>query len=376
VTPSIDPAKAPRLAYLALETPVPGQAAHTHIHEIILGLQANGWAVERFFATRSGASAGRSFAIRLADYVGVQRRLVRALPHVDVVFVRGHFMAFAAALWARAAGKVVVHEINGATEDVVVTYPWMRPFRAVMRHLQRWQLRAADAIFAVTPGLAEWARLEAGHDRVHLVPNGANVNLFTPEGPRHQVRGTYVVFVGGLVRWHGVGTMLAALRDEAWPPGVDLVIVGDGVERDRLVAAEGAEPRLCWLRRQDYAKVPDILRGALAALVPIEDPRGRSSRGVLPLKMYEAMACGVPVVATDLPGQSELVRDEGAGLVVPVGDPGALAGAVAALANDPGAARRMGAAGARAVRARHSWQHRADAIHSVLVGCLSQRSSA
>jgi glycosyltransferase involved in cell wall biosynthesis len=365
-----------RLAYVALETPVPGQAAHTHIHEIILGLQAKGWAVERFFATRSGASAGRSFPIRLADYVGVQRRLVRALAHVDVVFVRGHFMAFPAALWARAAGKVVVHEINGATEDVVVTYPWMRPFRAVMRHLQRWQLRAADAIFAVTPGLAEWARAEAGHDRVYLVPNGANANLFTPEGPRHRVSRPYVVFVGGLVRWHGIGTMLDALRHEVWPPDVDLVIVGDGIEREQLVAADGEEPRLCWLRRQDYAAVPGILRGALAALVPIEDPRGRSSHGVLPLKMYEAMACGVPVVVTDLPGQSELVRDEDAGLVIPVGDPGALARAVAALAADPDAARRMGAAGAAAIRARHSWQHRADAIHSVLLRNLDRERTA
>jgi glycosyltransferase involved in cell wall biosynthesis len=355
-----------RLAYLALEAPVPGQAVHTHAHEIIHGLEANGWTVKPFFATRSGAAAGRSIAVRLADYAALQARLIRVLARYDAVFIRGHFMAFPAALAARAARKPVVHEINGIVDEVIVTYPWMRRMRGIATALQRMQLRAADAVFAVTPGLAAWAQDEAGHDRVHVVPNGANVELFTPEGPRPPETSSYVVFVGGLVRWHGIGTMLAALRHAEWPPDVELVVVGDGIERGQLADAERHESRLRWLRRQDYAAVPIWLRGALAALVPIENTDGRSAHGVLPLKLFEAMACGVPVIATDLPGQGELVRTEAAGLVIPVGDPPALARAVAQLRADPEDARRMGQAGAKAVRERHSWRHRADAIDAVL----------
>jgi glycosyltransferase involved in cell wall biosynthesis len=363
-----------RLAYLALEAPVQGQAVHTHVHEIIHGLESNGWVVERFFASRSGASAGRSLATRLADYAFVQIRLICALPRFNALYIRGHFMALPAALAARAAGKIVVHEVNGVTDEIVVTYPWMRRVRRIVVNLQRIQFRMADALFAVTSGLADWAGKQAGHDSVYVVPNGANADLFTPDGPRYTGSSSYVVFVGGLVRWHGIGTMLSALRDEAWPAGVDLIVVGDGIERDQLASIEDGEPRLRWLRRQDYAAVPALLRGALGALVPIENPGGRSQAGVLPLKLFEAMACGVPVIATDLPGQGDIVRAEGAGLVVPVGDPSALANAVARLKADPNAARLMGLAGARAVRERHSWRHRADAVNAVLQQILQGRA--
>jgi glycosyltransferase involved in cell wall biosynthesis len=271
-----------RIAYLALEAPVQGHAVHTHVHEIVRGLEANGWTVEPFFASRSGASAGRSLATRLADYAAVQFRLIRALPRFDALFIRGHFMALPAALAAKAARKTVVHEVNGVTDEIIVTYPWMRRMRRIVVALQRVQFRMADALFAVTSGLAEWARKQAGHDKVHIVPNGANAELFTPDGPRYTGSSSYVIFVGGLVGWHGIGTMLSALRDQAWPAGVDLVVVGDGIERDQLARAEAGEPRLRWLRRQDYAAVPPLLRGALAALVPIDNPGGRSSAGVLP----------------------------------------------------------------------------------------------
>jgi glycosyltransferase involved in cell wall biosynthesis len=364
-----------RLAYLSLETPLPGQAVCTHVHEIIAGLEANGWTVERYFASRSGASARRSVAARLLDYSVLQTRVICALSRFDALYIRGHFMALPAALAARAARKVVVHEVNGVIDDVVVTYPWMRRLRSLAAALQRQQFRAADALIAVTPGLAAWAAEEAGHLRVHVVPNGANIDLFTPDGPRYTGFSNYVVFVGGLVRWHGITTMLAALQDKNWPPDVNLVIIGEGIEHDLLARAEPREPRLRWFRRQDYTTIPMFLRGALAALVPIENTAGRSDCGVLPLKLFEAMACGVPVIATDLPAQGDLVRSEEAGLVVPVGDASSLARAVATLRADPKLASRTGQAGARAVRERHSWPHRADAI-DIILRDLCRRSAS
>lgn len=367
------PSRPLRIGYLALETPIEGQAAYTHVHEIIRGLERRGNHVERFFASRSGASAGHSVLNRLVDYVRSNIQVIRALRRLDVVFVRGHFMAFPAAIVARAFRKIVVHEVNGTTDDLTVTYPWTQRVRYLIEWLQLIQLRTANAIFAVTPGLRSWASSAAKHDRVFLVPNAANTALFRPDGPTFVTDRPYVVFVGGLVRWHGIGTMLKALRHQAWPAGVDLVVAGDGIERKLLAEAEEREPRLRWLRHLRYESVPDLLRGATAALVPIEDPAGRSSRGVLPLKLYEAMACGVPVIVTDLPGQGDLVREEKAGLVIRPGDPAALAQAIALIVHDRELAQRMGANGARAARERHSWQQRADAINEVLIGCAQQR---
>ena len=354
-----------RLAYLSLETPRPGQASQTHIDEIIAGLRQSGWQVELFATTRGGASARTSFLQRLLDYGRVQLALGRRLREFDAVFVRSHFMALPLALWARRCKLPVVQEINGKPTDIGVTYPALKPFSPFFAWLYRTQYRMAAHLVAVTEGLAQWARAFAGHDRVSTVSNGANTELFTPEGPRADVTGRYVVFVGGLVAWHGVGAMLAALREPAWPADVRLVIVGDGIERGKVEAEKG-NPRLLWLGRQPYEAIPALLRGALAALCVIEDQDGRSAAGVAPLKLFEAMACGIPVIASDLPFQTEIVSQASAGLVVPSASPAAIAAAVRTLGESPDKARELGSNGAAYVVREASWQQRGHEIDLIL----------
>ena len=355
-----------RLGYLALEAPIPGHAPHTHVHEMIRELTALGWKVESYLASRSGASAGRFFVLRLFDYLILQARLICAFAKFDAIYVRAHFMALPAALAARIVGKPVVHEVNGNNRDLVVTYPGLRPLLSVIESLQRWQLRWADRVFAVTPQLAEWARQEAGHARVEVVSNAANTNLFRPDGDRFEFGKPYVVFIGGLVRWHGIDTMIAARNEPDWPENVALLVVGDGIEREKLVTFTDTTGRLVWLGKRPYAEIPEILRGAFAALVPIENPGQRSDTGVMPLKLFEAMACGTPVVATDLAGQRELVLESKAGILVPPGDPQALARAVRAIVEDPASAERMGESGAALVNEKHSWRNRAQAVDDAL----------
>ncbi|WP_100961691.1 glycosyltransferase [Bosea sp. FBZP-16] len=354
-----------RLAYLSLETPRPGQASQTHIDEIIASLRQSGWQVELFATTRGGASARTSFLQRLLDYGRVQLALGRRLGEFDAVFVRSHFMALPLALWARRRKVPVVQEINGKPADIGVTYPALKPFAPLLSWLYRTQYRMAGHLVAVTEGLAQWARGFSGHDRVSTVSNGANTELFTPEGPRADITGRYVVFVGGLVAWHGIGTMLAALREPAWPADVRLVIVGDGIERGKVEAAK-TDPRLLWLGRQPYDAVPALLRGALAALCVIEDQDGRSAAGVAPLKLFEAMACGIPVIASDLPFQAELVRQADVGLVIPPASPSAIAAAVATLADQPDEAGALGKNGASYVAREASWQQRGREIDLIL----------
>lgn len=354
-----------RLAYLSLETPRPGQASQTHIDEIIASLRDCGWQVELFATTRGGASAKTSFLQRLIDYGRVQFALARRLREFDAVFARSHFMAVPLALWARWQKIPVVQEINGKPADIGVTYPAFKPFAPLFAWLYRTQYRMAAHLIAVTEGLAQWARAFARHDRVSVVSNGANTKLFRPDGPRADIAGRYVIFVGGLVAWHGIGTMLTAMQDPTWPEDVRLVIVGDGIERGKVEAA-GSDPRLLWLGRQPYEAVPALLRGALAALCVIEDQDGRSASGVAPLKLFEAMACGVPVIASELPFQAEIVRQAQAGLVVPAETPERLAAAVQQLSKNGETARSMGANGADYVVREASWQRRGNDIHQIL----------
>jgi glycosyltransferase involved in cell wall biosynthesis len=354
------------LIYLSLETPREGQAVHTHVHEIVSGLREIGWKVDLVATTRGGASSGSSYTMRLLDYVGAQWRTIRRLGQVDAVFMRCHFAALPAALAAKLRGVPVFQEVNGKPDDVMVTYRWLGWISPLIRRLYTWQMASAAHVFVVTEGLRGWAVEVSGHDRVCVVSNGVNTRLFTPEGPPSPIEGRYVAFVGGLTRWHGLSTMIAATRESTWPDGVRLAIVGDGVERAQLAGLE-RDARVLVLGHAPQPHAAAILRGALGALCVIEDPDGRSRTGVAPLKLFEAMASGVPVIVSDLPFQADLVRDREAGLVVPVADPAALATAVARLAADPDAARVMGVKGMDYARAEASWGARAADISRVMV---------
>ena len=348
----------PRIVYFCLETPREGQASFTHVHEIIAGLRKSGFDVRLIATDRGGASSGASVLRRGWGYLKAHLDLFGALRKADAIYMRAHFAALPASLVARLLGKPVIQEINGRPTDILVTYPWLRRLAFPLTYSYRLQLRLASQVIAVTAGLRDWAEKEAGHDRVSVVPNGANTEHFSPSGPTGPVQGPYVIFVGGLVAWHGLVTMLAAVKTAAWPKHVKLVIVGDGPERG-LVEGKNAPALVQWLGKQPYADIPALLRGSSAALCVIGDPEGRSATGVAPLKLFEAMACGVPVVVSDLPFQADVIRTENAGVVVPKDDPEALAEAVASLVEQPDSAAAMGRAGADYVSNHASWLARA-----------------
>jgi len=362
-----------RLSYLCLETPREGQATYTHVHEIIDGLKAGGWQVELVATAVGGSASGGAYWQRGLDYITAQWRLIRSLSRVDAVYVRAHFAALPASVFAALRKRPVIQEINGLPDDIFVTYPWLGWFRTLVRASYRLQMRLANHIIVVTEGLRGWAEAESGHERVSIVTNGANTRVFSPLGPRTDVEGDYVVFVGGITAWHGLDVMVEATRNPEWPEGVRLIIIGDGKERGRLHAAISNDEagRVSWLGRLPQTEAAKWLRGALAALSVTQDTQGHLGTGVAPLKLFEAMASGTAVIVTDLPFQAELVRRERAGLVIPMADPRALARAVAVLAADSAGAKAMGARGAAYVAEHASWQVRADQTGSIIAEVIN-----
>jgi glycosyltransferase involved in cell wall biosynthesis len=115
--------------------------------------------------------------------------------------------------------------------------------------------------------------------------------------------------------------------------------VGDGPE---AAALRGLAGTLGLAGRVVFAgPVPDAARGLPALDLYVS----ASHREGLPLALLEAMVCGLPVVATAVPGHVDVVEDGVTGLLVPAADPAALAGAALALLDDPARRRRLGAAG-------------------------------
>jgi glycosyltransferase involved in cell wall biosynthesis len=184
----------------------------------------------------------------------------------------------------------------------------------------------------------------------------------------------YAVFVGALASWQGIDTVLDAVDGADWPPGVDLVVAGDGVERERVAVAALDNPHIRWLGSIPYMEAPALVSGSLVALVPMADVP-RSNYGLSPLKLFEAMACGVPVVASDLPGLADIVRVHDCGITFPAGDPGALARSVAELSQDPARVREMGLRARAAAAALYSWDARAGQTEQVLVLAARRKRS-
>ena len=363
-----------RIAYLCLQATREGQASHAHVHEIIKGLRKRGWTVDLYepMYARSAQAPGPFW--KALEFVRVQLRLWRAR-EPDVLYIRLHFASWPSAFLARLRGVRVVQEINGPYEDLFIGWPWTRRFAWFFAWLMRSQLRWADVVIAVSPKLAEWCRVE-GTKKVCIITNGANTDMFRPDAeldPALELPRSYVVFFGALAPWQGIDTMLAAAEHPSWPQEVQLVIAGDGVERSKVQAAAARSHLIRYLGPQPYSRMPGIVAKSLAGLSPQNDPLGRSSRTELfPLKLFETLACGVPVVVTDFPGMADLVREGGCGLVIPPDDPGALARAVNYLYRHPKERASMGKKGRILVEQEHSWDKRAEATARVLEELLGK----
>ena len=355
------------LLYLALEAPREGQASYAHIHEIVGGLKRRGWTVDLFAPSYSNQWKRPGLARRMVEYLRLQWRLMRAFEEGQQIYVRSHFLAFPASLWARVRGAPIVHEINGPYEDVAIAYAWAKPLAGIIKWMWRKQFQWAGRLIVVTPQLADWVRAQGVTTPVDVVPNGANTDLFKPDAERGpDLPARYAVFFGGLARWQGIPTLLAAKATADWPRDVDLVIVGDGPERPAVEAAAQDDPAIRDMGRQPYTVLPGIVAGSICGLVPKNNLGDRTGTGLYPLKVFETLACGVPAIVSDFPGQADLIRDNDAGLAVPAEDPVALARAVAELAADPDRAAAMGVRGRDAIVAAHSWDIRAGATQDVL----------
>jgi glycosyltransferase involved in cell wall biosynthesis len=194
-------------------------------------------------------------------------------------------------------------------------------------------------------------------DRIAVVPCGVDTGHFRPTGPVAP-RGarSRVLTVSRLVPRKGVDTVVRAM---ARLPGAELVVAGGppaaGLDTDREVArlralatAEGVGDRVCFLGAVGHADLPAMLRSAdVVACVPTYEPFG-----IVPL---EAMACGVPVVASAVGGLADTVVDGVTGRHVPPGDDTAVAAALGELLADPGRAHALGRAGRRRAESEFGW---------------------
>jgi glycosyltransferase involved in cell wall biosynthesis len=220
-------------------------------------------------------------------------------------------------------------------------------------------MRDADRIVATcTDELFELVRMGADASRVHVVPCGVDLDVFRPDGPAEpRTRNLRrVVVVSRLVERKGIGNVISAISRV---PRCELIVAGGpkperlgddpDVTRYRTLASRlGVPDRVHFTGSLPRDRVPALLRSAdVVACAPWYEPFG-----IVPL---EAMACGVPLIATAVGGLTDTVVDGVTGFHVPPRRPSEIARKLRWLLRDPELRRRMGAAGVERARSRYGW---------------------
>jgi glycosyltransferase involved in cell wall biosynthesis len=285
---------------------------------------------------REGWSAGPGRAVRLAL---AEAQLYTRRPSADafVVGYPGHFDLPAARRAAR--GRPIVFNPLVSLADTLVGdrgrfHRGSLAARALER-VDRHAFRTADLVVADTETHARFLGRLCGRDDIAVCFVGAEDRLFRPawRPPDRFV----ALFVGKLIPLQGVDTILAAARAA---PELDFRVVGSG-QLDSLL--RDRPPNVGHVPWVDYEELPDELAGAGCAL-GIFGATPKAAR-VIPNKAFQALASGTPLITADTPATRELLVDGESALLVPAGDPAALAAAVRSIAADQELARRVGAGG-------------------------------
>ena len=295
------------------------------------------------------------------------RAVLREARGHDVLVVRGtRVLGLPGLVAGRVSGLGVVMqpETNGELSGEAWTWgkSWAggargRLARAATAVRNTW-IRDASAFVAMSRAIRdEMVAAGVPGERVVLLPHGVDTDRFRPATPaeRAELRarlslpgGILAVYTGRLLRGKGLATLLEAFaRAAAELPDLGLVVVGSGegqalsVEEElkRQVAEGGLAGRVAFTGRLE--RVEEALRAADLFVFP-------SVFEALGISLVEAAACGLPAVATRTGGIVDVVEDGRSGRLVPPGDAGALAEALALLAANPARRTSMGRA-ARAV---------------------------
>ncbi len=326
----------------------------------------------------------------LARSLAFEKQVAQALyaERPDVVHVRGPFEGAAAAQYAKERKAAFIFEVNGLP-SVELRYHHPRAAQSVeflrkLRAQEQRLMRAADTIITQSQATARFVRLRAQADlAAHVIPNGATPELFdatpAPEGEHIEL-----LYAGSLAPWQGLMDLLQALRQARREANFRLTVLGPA--------------RRAWVRAIQQAakslKVQDVLQieaagsqQAVAAciarahicLAPLARDTRNRIQGCSPIKIFEYMAAGRAVLASDLPCVREILRPDETGVLHKASHPHRLRDALVALAADGALRQRLGWRARRWVQREATWTRRhaeLTGVYTDLLSATARRASA
>ncbi len=358
--------------------------------ELAWALQARGHQVRVFYPALSGSTPLREVPAQtypvsqlpgfrpVTAYLSMLGAALRSgrRERPDVIYFRSGLNLLPVWLGRRLNARVVL-EVNA---DPVAFFQnegakaWARLFLAV----ERWNVRRSDLVITLTPGLKRTLieRHGIAESKIRVIPSGTDPEHFTPADlvnakARLELSSEdpVVGFVGLFYRHQGVETLIeAAPQILGVLPKTRFLIVGDGVMRTRWEACAdglGVAQAMRFSGQVPYREVPFSLQAMDVVVAPFTKDRGETS----PFKILDALSCGRPVVASDLPSVNRLAQGfDDAITLVPPEDPNALAAHVLALLRAGTRREQLGMRGRAGVLRHYSWEAVSRQIEAAVTG--------
>ncbi len=327
---------------------------------------------ERRLSITTIGTPGPVRARRLAYLLGALR--LAASSRDAIVFTRDLGVAAWMLQLPKSRRPKVVYESHGVSSVVaeemprLLGKPELAPSRSKLRRLERREERVwkhAAAYVSITRALADDLASRFGERTgVFPVPDGAEARgaLPTPDADRFLAG-----YAGHLYPWKGVDVFVRSLVHAEGVHG--LIVGGHPAEADlervtRLVRELGLQNRVTITGLLPPTGVATALASASVLVLP-NPASAISERYTSPLKLFEYLTMGRPIVASDLASIREVLEHRRTALLVPPGDERALAAALVELSRDPAEAAMLGEA-AQALAPRFSWEARAGRLETAL----------
>jgi glycosyltransferase involved in cell wall biosynthesis len=294
---------------------------------------------------------------------------------LDYVYERYSLFSIAGLRYARRRGIPFVLEVNAPLVAETSRYRRL-VFADLAAAIESHLFRGADHVIAVSRELERYILKIAPQADVSVVPNGVRTEHFqgggapdpddTPEGLED---GDFVVgFLGSLKPWHGVEILIESFAEfSAHYENVKLLVVGGKSRPVRTLEKKcrklGLDGRVLFTGAVSYKAIPSFLNRTNVLVAPYPEVPGFYFSA---LKIFEYMAAGKAIVASDIGQISEILSHEKTALLVPPGDRIALREAVERLKQDPALREKLGRNALAEARDKHSWKNRAGRISAIL----------
>ena len=373
----------------------------THIREIVYNLSKQ----------HKVTVIAQSHSEKNPDKINIKRITIPQLPYANPLFVAIHNILLAlniiliglrlksrydviynradegggGVLLGKLFGIPTIIEINGILWDEAK----LRGRSEFRQNLIKWlwglNVKHVDCIVTVTPNIAKEMQkvYKIPPDRFIIIQNGVNTNLFKPMdkittrktlGLNEQSK--IVCFVGQLSPWQGVEYLIKAaplILEKV--PETKFLIIGDGEMREEwenMVSEKKLEDNFIFTGRVPYEDVPKYINASDVCVAPFIKERNERT-GLSPLKLYEYLACGKPVVGSDVGGVGDFLEGYNAGVAVKPENLKELANATVKLLQDDELREKMGKNGREIVVKEHSWESIANKVMEVCESVIAEQ---